>query len=137
MPIDAKAGQIIGGFLGLSFTAASMAQFDVVNNDSNDGKVGFLPKSPQTGVYLETVEGNGRRVASCELDSDSKAEVPFRCNDEDSKFAFGTRRQFVDATKIKIVLAALGENISGDFVKGHFKDIEALKAKLESKPANK
>lgn len=136
MPIVANAGQIIGEFLGLSI-AGSMDQFDVANNDNNDGKIDFLPKSPKKDVYLKSEDGSGRRVANCELESDPKAELSFRCNDEESEFAFGVRRQFIDATKIKIVLAALGENISGDFVKGHFKDIEAFKAKLEGKPATK
>lgn len=135
MSIVANAGQVIGEFLGLS-VAGSMGQFDVANNDKNDGKIGFLPKNSQK-VWLETADGSGVRVTNCVLDSDPNRDLSFACGSENSGQEFGVRRQFVDATKLKVVLAALGENISGDFVKGYFKDIEAFKAKLEGRPAIK
>lgn len=138
MSIVANAGQIIGEFLGLS-VAKSMGQLDVVNNDKNDGKISFLPKEARE-IYLKSEKDNGSFMAevlvnSCVLDSDPEAKVPFCCFG--NNFKFGTIQQFVDATKIKIVLAALGENIGPDFIKGHFKDIKAFKAKLEGKPVNK
>lgn len=46
---------------------------------------------------------------------------------------FGKSSVFTDLTKVKIALAALGENIGNEFVKFHFQEIKTLKAKFEVK----
>lgn len=129
MSIVTNAGQIIGEYIGLSF-ANSMKDFDVVNKDKNDGVIDFVPKTGDE-VVLEWGTMNRMTVSSCVLESKDEVEFslqPFRCKE----LGFGTTREGMDMTKVKIALAALGENTSESFVKSHFREINALKAKLEA-----